>query len=372
VRIALVSPGYPPTAGGVEAVVAQQARALRRSGHTVEVFAQERRPDLVGLTVDDGVVVHRFATAGPHDYPVAPTLWRALSATSGFDVVHGHSYHTLTGMAAALRARAPFVFSPHYHGTGHSPFRAVLHRGYRPIGRLAFTRAAAVVCVSRVEADLVARHFPAAAARTAVVPNAVDAKAIAAATPFAGEPPTVLSVGRLERYKRVDRIIRAFAAVAPPAQLVVIGAGPDRDRLERLAAASDPESGQGDRIRFLGRVADAELHRWLRTCQVLCGMSEHEAFGLAPAEALAAGAAVVLSDIPAHAELSAALSTALSAAGPVRLVGATEPAEALAGHLMAALSSTHASARIPDWDDVAGQLAEVYARVAPDRAGATA
>lgn len=370
-RIALVSPGYPPAPGGIEVVVAQQARALSRAGHTIEVFAQARRPAAVGTDFDrvDGgeIAVHRFRVAGSHNYPVAPALWRCLAAESArFDVVHAHSYHTLTGLAAALRSQVPLVFSPHYHGTGHSPLRAALHRVYKPLGRVAFGRATAVVCVSRVEAELVAAHFPAAAGKTHVVPNAVDTAAIRAATPLYAEPPTVLCVGRMERYKRVDRIVDAFARLggisqtARGAQLVLIGDGPDRARLEALAA----QAGTGGRIRFFGRVDDAELHSWLRTCRVLCSMSEHEAFGLAPAEALAAGARALLSDIPAHAELAAAYPAAVDLAGP------DEDAAAVAGRLQAVLEAPPPPpSHLPDWDDIAERLVTVYGTAASPREG---
>jgi len=233
------------------------------------------------------------------------------------------------------------------------------------------------VCVSQAEERLVLAHFPVVAGKSAVVPNGVDLAAIRQAEPFADEPLTVLSVGRLERYKRVDRLIRAFAVLPTgSAQLAVIGAGPDRSRLELLAASAAPfrASGQAPAqptVRFLGRVEEAELHRWLRTCRVLCSLSEHEAFGLAPAEALAAGAEVLLSDIPAHLELADA--------GPVRFVRPDEPDHALAEHLQSALTATPLPAQppnVPDWDEVAGRLVEIYQRllthrtIQPDRSGA--
>jgi len=392
VRIALAAPGYPPTLGGVEQVVAQSARALVRAGHEVEVFAQQRQsaPGSVhaeavhaeGAPAESGIAattmeadsdetgpikVHRFATHGLHDYPFAPGLWPALAARAAeFDVVHGHSYHTLTGLSAALgaRAKAPFVFSPHYHGTGHSPPRTVLHRVYRPLGGYIFGRADAVVCVSSAEAELVAEHFPRAAARCTVVPNGVDRAAIRAAQPFPSSRPTILSVGRLERYKRVDRLIEAFAQLTyPGVRLVVIGAGPDAERLVELARSLgllDPNSPRS--VRFPGRVAQDVLHRWLRTCRLLCSFSEHEAFGLAPAEALAAGASVLLSDISAHRELAAC--------GPVELVRADEDAQALAARLERQLHHHPPpgdGAVVADWDDVAGRLVEVYRSVSSSR-----
>jgi len=369
VRIALAAPGYPPTLGGVEQVVAQSAHALVRAGHEVEVFAAATSADFEGGdSGEDGPIkVHRFAAHGPHDYPFAPGLWRGLAARAGeFDVVHGHSYHTLTGLFAAVgaRSRAPFVFSPHYHGTGHSPLRAALHRVYRPVGACIFRRADAVVCVSGAEAGLVAEHFPRAAERCTVVPNGVDRDAIRAAEPFPSSRPTILSVGRLERYKRVDRLIEAFAQLPyPGVRLVVIGAGPESERLVELARSLGLLDPHGLRsARFPGRVAQDVLHRWLRTCRLLCSFSEHEAFGLAPAEALAAGASVLLSDIPAHRELAAC--------GPVELVRANEDAPALAARLDRQLH--HApppadAATVADWDDVAGRLVEVYRSVSSGR-----
>ena len=427
----MAAPGYPPTLGGVEQVVAHAAQALARAGHDVEVFAQQRAhaprtpsapvtadattadvatapndlaesgaepnssrdaaPEHVGSTRAEAgreraaeppairpgrVLVHRFATYGPHDYPVSPGLWQALAARAEeFDIVHGHSYHTLTGLAAALgsRSRAPFVFSPHYHGTGHSPLRAALHRVYWPVGSYIFHQADAIVCVSAAEAQVVAQHFPAVADRCRVVPNGVDRAAIRAAPPFPGSRPTILSVGRIERYKRVDRLIEAFAQLAyPDVRLVVIGAGPDRERLVEYARALGLLEPGGPRVvRFPGRVSQEVLHRWLRTARVLCSLSEHEAFGLAPAEALAAGATVVLSDIPAHRELASC--------GPVELVRASEPAAALAARLDRHLHQPAPSAdaaKVADWDEVAGRLIEVYDSVAsahprvPRRSGA--
>ena len=343
-RIGIVSPGYPPTTGGVEVVVARTARALARAGHTVEVLAAERRRDLPPVAEDDGVVIRRFPSTRSANFPVAPGLWRYVRGCD-YDVLHGHGYHTLGALgAAAVAPRARFVFSPHYHGTGHSPARAALHRVYRPIGRWGFRRAATVVCVSAGEARLVGAHFPAVADRIRVVPNAVDVAAIRRAEPFAGDVPIVLSVGRLERYKQVGKLVRAFALLARPARLVIIGDGPERGRLTELARKTNADIG------FLGRVDDDELHRWYRTARVVCGLSEHEAFGLTAAEGIAAGACVVLSDIPAHREFG------VTGLVPVHAGDAT-----VAAALADALSCpARQSADIASWDDVAAQLVALY------------
>lgn len=362
-RIAIVSPGYPPAPGGVESVVAHSARALARAGFAVEVLAQGRRRDLPKVEDDHGVLVRRFWSNQAENFRIAPGLYAYLAKhASAYDVVHGHSYHALVGVGSALVSSrrgpgVPFVLSPHFHGTGHTEARALLHRFYTPAGRAAVAASRSVVCVSPSEADLFVSTFPKAVSKISVIPNAVDTDTIRAARPFVGEPPTVLSVGRLETYKRVDRLIGAFGRLAQNAastvpQLVVIGAGPDRARLEALASTACPAG----TVRFLGRVEDADLHRWLRTAPVLCSLSEHEAYGLAPAEALAAGARVVLSDIPAH--------TQFTASGRATLVPTSADDSALADELTRALATDplppNAPSPVPNWDEIARRLAALY------------
>jgi glycosyltransferase involved in cell wall biosynthesis len=399
-RVALVSPGYPTTLGGVEMVVAQTARALVRAGAQVDVLAEERCPELPRLSEDAGVVVRRFACNGADNFRLAPGLLRYLAAhRDDYDVMHAHSYHAPVAVSAALALRAgrmrahegatvapraggafgrptrategpARVVSPHYHGCGHSRLRTALHRLYKPLGRHALGLADRVVCVSRAEAELVERHFPGTAGRLAMIPNGVDASAIRAARPFPDEPPTVLAVGRLESYKRLDLVIEAFARWAgasgsglsgtdQQAQLVIVGAGPDGARLEGIA----DRTGLGARVRMLSGLSDGSLHRWLHTASVLCSMSEHEAYGLAPAEALVADTPVVLSAIPAHRELAG-----VAGAGAVTLV---EPDAAALAHALGSLLASGPGPRralgggllagdILGWDDVAANLSALY------------
>jgi glycosyltransferase involved in cell wall biosynthesis len=90
-----------------------------------------------------------------------------------------------------------------------------------------------------------------------------------------------LSVCRLVPNKRVDVVVEAFNRTGLP--LVVIGDGPERRRLEAMA---------GPGIRFLGRCPDQEVNGWLERCRayVYAGLED---FGIAPLEAMAAGAPVI-------------------------------------------------------------------------------
>jgi len=90
-----------------------------------------------------------------------------------------------------------------------------------------------------------------------------------------------LSLCRLVPNKRVEVVVEAFNRTGLP--LVVIGDGPERRRLEAMA---------GPRIRFLGRCSQAEANHWLERCRayVYAGLED---FGIAPVEAMAAGAPVI-------------------------------------------------------------------------------
>ncbi|MEB3185386.1 MAG: glycosyltransferase [Cyanobacteriota bacterium] len=90
-----------------------------------------------------------------------------------------------------------------------------------------------------------------------------------------------VSLCRLVPYKRVDLVVEAFNRTGLP--LVVIGDGPERERLEAMARPN---------VRVLGRVTAQEAAQWLETCRayVFAGVED---FGIAPLEAMAAGAPVI-------------------------------------------------------------------------------
>jgi glycosyltransferase involved in cell wall biosynthesis len=100
------------------------------------------------------------------------------------------------------------------------------------------------------------------------------------------EPGFVLCVARLLPYKNVDVIIQAVNAL-PGVRLVVVGVGPDRERLLGLA---------GPRVRLLGGVEDDEL-RWLYRNSSALVAASYEDYGLSPLEAGSFGRpSVVLRD----------------------------------------------------------------------------
>jgi len=368
VKIAYVTKHYAPFRGGVETHVGEIAVRMAAKGHAVEVLTQASDRHSPPEERIDGVLVRRFppVSASRH-YAFAPGLWSYLARESGrYDVVHAHSYHALPALGAALVSRRPLVFTPHYHGTGHSRLRSLLHAPYRRPGALIFAHARSVICVSQAESALVRRHFPRASGRVAIIPNGVDVAALRAAEPFASDRTVILSVGRLESYKNIDRVIESLAHLPDDFVLCVIGEGPDRRRLEALAARLRLQ----DRARFLGYVDTPTLRRWFRTATVFVSMSRREAFGISLVEALAAGAGVVAADIPAYREVVAGVASSGAALAPL-----DAPPAALAAAIrdVAARRGTVDGAPLPgiaSWDDVAERTEVLYREVVAGDRGA--
>jgi glycosyltransferase involved in cell wall biosynthesis len=115
---------------------------------------------------------------------------------------------------------------------------------------------------------------------------------------------TVLSVGRLDRAKRVDLLLEA-AALERGFDVVVAGDGPDRDRLEGVAS----RLGLGGRARFVGRVEPSELAGLYARCLAVYYAPVDEDFGMVPYEAFLSAKPVV---------------TTLDAGGPLEVVSDRE------------------------------------------------
>jgi glycosyltransferase involved in cell wall biosynthesis len=101
---------------------------------------------------------------------------------------------------------------------------------------------------------------------------------------------TFLCVSRLSPEKGVDVLVRAFEGV--PAELAVVGDGPEREHVAALA---------GERVRLLGRVERDDLLRWYAAADAFVMPSRSETWGMAMQEAAAAGLPLVASEAPGAA-----------------------------------------------------------------------
>lgn len=293
-RIHHVTPHFLPDRGGVESHVLRLSEFLVEQGHEVVVHTSARSqtgrhlPDADRL---DGISVRRYR----------PVLRLGYYLTTfhpdfdGADIVHLHGYGLLANDWSARRADrmgVPVVYTLH-HGVARTE-PTVLARAERVVydrlvGRKSLSLVSAIIAANEVDRRwLEARGIP--SGRIQIIPTGLEVDAFEAGIPARaretlGLSHYVLYVGRLQKEKSVDTLLRAFAALPPGGGALVL-AGPDAGegaRLQALAASL----GIQDRVRFIGEVDEVTKRDLLAGCEVLVLPSFYEAQGIAILEAWA-------------------------------------------------------------------------------------
>lgn len=343
-RVLHVTGCYLPATewGGAVTAVAGLAGAIAGAGVQVEIFTTTQRSSRAFPAVAPGrdgsgpVPVTRFRSAGWAGRAfLAPSLVPALRRrVRDFDLVHLHMLWGFPGIAAAQVCRAagvPYAVTPHgaldpwalgQRALEKRVFLALAERrNLEKASLLHFTAPA-----ERAAAPAWVRALPAA-----VVPNALDASPFLSlrADEVRARSREILVLGRVHPMKGFDVLLPAMKRVAaadPAARLVV--AGPDEgghlERVRRMAA----EHGLSAAVEFTGHLDEAGRARALERAGLLAAPSHRENFGMAVAEAMAAGLPVVVSD-----RVNICDDIAAAGAGLVVPLDATALAEALAGLL---------------------------------------
>jgi glycosyltransferase involved in cell wall biosynthesis len=156
---------------------------------------------------------------------------------------------------------------------GEDPFDRATLRSIHRLDRTTLGEARRLFAISRNVADRLRRSTGLDAEVLAPPPQSLDYRSD-------GVGDFILSVGRLDRAKRVDLLLEA-AALDDRLRVVVAGDGPDRERLEQLSASQ----GVNGRVTFTGRVTEHELVDLYARCLAVFYAPFDEDFGLVPYEA---------------------------------------------------------------------------------------
>jgi glycosyltransferase involved in cell wall biosynthesis len=198
--------------------------------------------------------------------------------------------------------------------------------------------------------------------RIVIVPNGVDAARIADVPP-SSESTDIVYVGRLLAHKQVHLLIEATRLLRerrPQATLLIIGDGPERPALERLAATL----AMRESVRFTGQLrTSTEVYAHLKASRVLALPSKREGFGTVVLEAWACGVPAVVCDEPENAAaelLDSPVKGRIVASNPGALAAACE--ELLARDASRSRAELYAAAARYDWKVIAAELARVYRR----------
>lgn len=301
-RVAIVSPYALDRPGGVQSHARQLAAHLNRLGDQAWLVGPGRGPFGAGeWRLGRAVGIRANGSIAP--ISIDPLIGRKLEAAlRGADVVHVHEPLVPLVGWAAQRVEVPLVL------TFHADPSRVLRAAYRwlaPLLRRLVERAAAVTAVSHVAAGAIAPFAP----QARLIPNAVDAN------PYAGavdrDRHRVVFVGRDEPRKGLDVLLAAWprvVAAVPTAALEVVSS---RDAAERPG------------VRFHVGVDDETKLRMLAGAAIFCAPNlGGESFGITVAEGMAAGCAVVASDLPAFRDLLGSAGRLVTAGDPAALAAA--------------------------------------------------
>ena len=125
---------YYPNIGGLEEHVRNISECLSID-NLVTVATTDPKGNLPREETINRVIVKRFKSWAPYEtYYFSNQLSKYLSKQESlFDVVHAHGYHSIVPFYASQSKKLTqgFFFTAHYHGSGHTPLRKLLHKPYR-------------------------------------------------------------------------------------------------------------------------------------------------------------------------------------------------------------------------------------------------
>jgi len=344
-KIIQVCPRYFPDIGGVETHVREIAERLVKKGHNVEVVCTD--PGGVHPKTDfiNGVSVTRFRSFAPHDaFFIAPKMAPYLK-TLDAEILHAHGYHAFPAMFAMMAARDKrFIFTPHYHGKGHTPLRNMLLTFYNPIGKAVFSRANRIICVSEYERKLITVKFGIQDEKFVVIPNGLNLSEFSGITGMKNHQ-RILHVGRLEAYKGIQHIIEALPEL-PDYTLTLVGKGPYESELHQLATEKDVS----DRITWKKDLSREELLQEYALAGLFISLSSFEAYGITVAEALVSGLQVIVNRNGALGEFVDGITCVGIDPSPENLVKAIQSMKPGQGYRKKVLG----------WDEVVKRIVEIY------------
>jgi phosphatidyl-myo-inositol alpha-mannosyltransferase len=363
-RIGIVCPYTWNVPGGVQQHVRDLAETLIDLGHRVSVIS----------AADDDVPLPAYvvpagrAVPVPYNGSVARLSFGFVSASrvrrwvrdGDFDVLHVHE-----PAAPSLSLLACWVATGPIVATFHTanPRSRVLHAA-EPMLQSALEKITARIAVSEAARRTLVEHLGGDAV---LIPNGVAIRKFAKADPLPGWPGQGGALGFLGRFdeprKGLPILLRAFGEMAPQRpglRLLIAGRGDADDVLDRV------DAGVRDRVVMLGMVSEEDKARVLHSVDVFCAPNTGgESFGIVLAEAMAAGAPIVASDIEAFRKVLRG-----GQAGELFAVGDPGELARAAGRLLddpqrrASLSAAAADAvRAYDWPVVARDVVRVYETV---------
>jgi phosphatidyl-myo-inositol alpha-mannosyltransferase len=358
-RIGIVCPYGWDTPGGVQSHIRDLAEYLIRQGHYVSVLApaidEESLPDYVTSAGRPIAIPYNGAVARVLFGPIAFSRVRQWITQGEFDVLHLHEPAIPSiSLLACWAAEGPMV------GTFHAAAkRQKVTFAVAPILEPVIEKLGARIAVSEAARETLTEHLDTDAI---VVPNGIYVSQYqngSLDSRWTGN--SIGFIGRFEEPRKgLDILIAALPTIAkaiPDVKVFVAGPGDSAAILKKIDPALR------DRFTFLGRISENEKADFLASVGLyIAPNTGGESFGIILTEALAAGASVIASDIPAF--------DSLLGHGEFGTLFESENADSLAHEAITLLQNSRERIAIAergkiyaqefDWDVVAEKIYDVY------------
>jgi len=363
-KIGLVSPYDFSFPGGVNNHIKYLAKYFLKWGHEVKILApQSKNNNESTLSVIPHGHPFPWSSIGTVSrIPISPWLPFQVRNTirkETFDILHVHEpLLPLLPLSALLSSTCTNIGTFHaYHGTPYFykfTKRYLLRCLPKLHGRIAVSGAALQFISSQLPGEY------------RIIPNGVDTTYFKRSNlrrpEFNDGKLNILFVGRLEKRKGVDYLIKAYADIKyklPQTRLIIVGSG---TRWSQALNTLVKDINIPD-IVFTGYVDDNEILSYYHSADVFCSPAIFgESFGIVLLEAMACGIPIVASHIAGYADIVSHGDDGLL----------TEPCDkdALAGSLLQVLENPtlrlemgdkgERKARLFDWQNIAGKVMALY------------
>jgi glycosyltransferase involved in cell wall biosynthesis len=349
-RILQVCPRYFPSVGGLEEHVRNISERLALH-YGITVATTDPTSTLPREERINGVRILRFHSWAPNEaYYFSGKLKKYLSENSHkYTILHAHSYHAFPALyTAQTKKDNKMIFTPHYHGSGHTWFRRLLLKPYKLLGKKIYDKADEIITVSKFEKTLILKDFDVSEEKIVTIPNGIDPEEFKDVIKTHKDHWTILSVGRLEEYKGMQHLIRVLPALDNDVTLEIVGKGPYKTQLVNLAK----KQGMTARVRFYQDLSRKELLQKYADADVFVLLSNHEAFSIVIAEALA-------SKTPCIVAGTSALTEWVDNKNCFGIDYPVDP-QHLAELLSNVIGKQANPTRLPTWNETAEKTRELY------------
>lgn len=310
-KILVLTHEYPPVGGGGAQVIQSLCEGMASKNYRFHILTAHWG-DLSSIEKKSFLTIERVKSSRKETFRaglftmacfVWKSFWKSLKIVRNWkpDFIHAH-FAVPAGAAAAMAGiltNTPYIVTAHGGDVpGGAPQKtSAWFRFLLPFTRFIWRNAAKIVAVSRQSKELALKHYP---VNIDVIPNGIQTEILQPEKIQAGNPPHIMYIGRFSPEKNAVMVPEILSLVKElPWRCTMLGDGLQMEEVRQ----GIKDHGITDRIDLKGWISPDMVVEELKTCDILLMPSFREGMPMTGLQALAAGAALVMTDTGACREM---------------------------------------------------------------------